>query len=63
MIIFGLELIATVWDVGLKNTYVLKTTGRFLQITGRTFSIFEESFFSMEKIGRRNKKEQENPQK
>jgi len=56
MIIFGLELIATVWDVGLKNNYVLKTTGRFLQITGRTFSIFEESFFCMEKIGRRNKK-------
>jgi hypothetical protein len=56
MIIFGLELIPVFWNVGLKNTYVLKATGRFLQITGWTFSIFEESFFCMEKIGRRNKK-------
>ncbi|HRD02446.1 MAG TPA: hypothetical protein PLP57_07375 [Candidatus Saccharicenans sp.] len=63
MIIANVELIAKFRGVGLKNTYELNTTGRFLQVAGRAFPILDKRFFRMEIISRRNKKEQEYSQK
>ncbi len=51
MIVADVDLIAKFRDVGLKNSYKLNKTGRFLQITGRTLSVFGNGFFCMKKIG------------